>query len=758
MVVTGSGSPRVGPVWPRVGRGVALGALYSPGSMAAALWRTTGLTPPLAKFAVPDDEALTTWIEAAHGGLVTAEITGTLVPALDADVRSAYPAAWSLSGWWRVLRSVSVMETDVLEELRDLCRRAAAGDLGVVLDRASYPTLGRTVCRVRPAGEPWPTERHGARGARLVVGPVDGDPLHMTAADAVAAAYRSCAVPDLEWAHRLDPVGTEEASPVRLRDDVVVAAGADPIPALVRLRPPKGGEERLRRVVRSVANAASWGVFARMDPVRVDAHLTERPGPWCWPPVAAGIPAIARLWLAAVGRWVADQEGALVAQDTDGLVVVSSPGGEIVAVSAERKVRALFSAEVVAMLARFDVLDPFCDGGAFFDIERGEDDRPLHLLALAPKRYVKAQGDGDGGRAVVEATEHALVGVEPPSMAGRDVDRHHLWTRPVAAHALARATGGALRFDAPWDEHDREPFPALARWSAGSPDALARVPEVLGAHAFAPLVEARVDRLLAPGVPAPVTLDPGDDLAGWAQLFWVDGDGRRVEVSTGEDPGTSVALRRLADVAQDWCVPVPAHEPELLEFDRRLARRVGRGGTLVDAQLADPDARADDVQVLYSPGDAAGFVAETARHLGPRRLARLTGLPLKVAERAALGQTISQRNVERAIEALGDPCPERPCALSGCERPVSRPNARYCTPAHADRAYRLRKAHRDAPAGATVCPACGALRYGDASGPCPACGDRAPVVVGTVVCPGCGVERIGDLTAPCRFCERKGRP
>ncbi len=747
---------RVGPCWPCVGRGVALGALFSPGAMAGALWRTTGLTPPLEKFADPDDEALCAWIEAAHGGWVTAEVTGTLLPVLDADVRSAYPAAWSLSGWWDVIRGASVVETNVLEEVRSLCSRAAAGDLGVVLERANYPTLGRTLCSVRPAGEHWPTERHSQRGARLVVGPVDGDPLHMTAADALAAAYRWRGIPDIEWACRLDPVGAEETRPVRLRDDVVVAAGADPIPALVRLRPLKGGDERLRAVVRSAANAACWGVFARMDPVRVDGRLVERPGPWCWPPVAAGVPAVVRLWLAAVDRWATDQGGAIVCRDTDGIAFVSSPDGVMVDVSSDEKTRALPWADVEAMLARFDALDPFCDGGACFDVERGEDDRPLHLLALASKRYVKARADGDGGWEVVEATEHALVGVDPPSMAGRSADRRHLWIRPVALHALDRATHGALPLRAPWDDDDREPFPALARWSAGSPEALSGVPEVLGAHAFAPLVEARVDRLLAPGVPAPVTLDPGDDMAGWAELLWVGPDGRHVAVSTGEDPGTSIPLRRLADVAGDWCIPVPPREPELLCFDRRLARRVGRGGALVDARLADADTRADDAQVLYDEGDAAGFVAETARHLGPRPFARLTGLALKVAERAALGQPISSRNVERAIEALGSPCPERRCALSGCERPVPRPNARYCSAAHADRAYRQRKAHRALPPGASVCQNCGALRFGDVAGPCPACGDRVPLVVETLTCPGCGVARVGDLSAPCRFCERKG--
>jgi hypothetical protein len=248
--------------------------------MAGALWATTGLTPPLTKFNDPDDEALGTWIEAAHGGWVSAEVTGTVVPVLDADVRSAYAAAWSLAGWWHVVRAALVQQADVLAEVRDLCQRAADGDMTVVLERASYPTLGRTLCRVRPTGEPWPTERHSARDSRLVVGPVEGDALHVTAADAVAAAYLGRTVPEIDWATRLDPVGTEEARPVRLRDDVVVPAGTDPIPALVRLRPPKGGDERLRAVIRVVASAAAWGSFARSDPAKIDGRLAERPGPW----------------------------------------------------------------------------------------------------------------------------------------------------------------------------------------------------------------------------------------------------------------------------------------------------------------------------------------------------------------------------------------------------------------------------------------------------------------------------------------------
>lgn len=721
--------PRVGPCSPRVGRGVALGALVSPGSMAGALWAATGLTAPLAKFATPDDEALAAWIEAAHGGWVTAEVTGTVVPAVDADVRSAYPAAWVLAGWWDVVAAGSVEESDVLAEVRAPCRRAAEGDVGVVLERDNYPTLGRTLCRVQPAGEPWPTERHSPRGSRLVVGPVEGDPLHVTAADAVAAAYLGRRMPQIDWARRLDPVGVEGSSPVRIRDDLVVPAGVDPIPALIRLRPPKGGNERLRAVVRVSANASCWGVFARMDPVKTDGRLLERPGPWCWPPIAAGIPALNRLWLAAIDRWVGDRGGAVVARDTDGIVVVSLPDEAMVALFNDLKARALPWNEVKGFLARFDQLDPFGDGRSFWDVERGEDDRPLHVLGLARKRYVKARALGDGWEEI-GGTEHALGGglVDPPSLAGRDTDRRHRWTKPVAAHALTLATTPQVPFRAPWDTEGADPFPALARWSAGSPDALATVPGVLGAHAFSPLVEARVDRQLAPGMPAPIALDPGDDLARWADLAWVDDEGRRVRVSTGEDPGTTVPLARLADVAADWCVPVPPREPRLFHYDRRLARRVGRGGTVVEAQLADPAAEAAGTQVVYSEGDAAGYVAEVAGRLGPRPFARLTGLPLKVAERAALGRPISAASVEKALGALGDDSHvERRCAVDGCEEPVTRPNTRYCSGAHADRAYRSRRARRrtgpDPYADVPVCRGCGALMVGAADSGTGLCSD-----------------------------------
>jgi hypothetical protein len=56
----------------RCGRSVVgLRFAVSPGSLATAARRRSGLTSPLAKFAVPDDEALDRWAGATHGGWVS---------------------------------------------------------------------------------------------------------------------------------------------------------------------------------------------------------------------------------------------------------------------------------------------------------------------------------------------------------------------------------------------------------------------------------------------------------------------------------------------------------------------------------------------------------------------------------------------------------------------------------------------------------------------------------------------------------------
>jgi hypothetical protein len=679
---------------------VGLGSVYSPGGVAAHIMRRSGITPPLRKFAKPDDALLDGWASAAHGGWQTADVRGVVVPVVDADVRSAYPAGWALLDCWRVLRAKRLHQVDVLPTVQRLAERAAAGDLAPLFDRRTYSRLGLTLCQVQLNRETAPVELPIEGGdPHFVVAPVQSStPMWLTWPDVILSALLSRRVPRLLSATRLRPEDEEQVRPVPLRDGTVVPPGEDPWVAAVRLRAEAkaAGDVRLKDVLRVVASSA-WGNSARGDQHRRSggkgrrSKLVERPAEWSWPPIAATVPAVSRMWLAVIDRLVSDAEGAIVTRDTDGLAILAAPEEDKLALPDGRVVRVLSWHEVVEMLAPFDRLNPFDDGRPFFETERGRDDRPLHLLSLAPKRYVKALPDDGGGFEVTGGTEHSLGGdvVGPPNMAGRDAARRHLWTYPVAQHALDRALGGGqIRlFSAPWDAGRAEPWPVLRRFQAATPKTLEELPKVLGAHPFAPVVEAETDRLWHPNhrlAGAPLALDPGTDLSDWPHLSWTDRRSRPLTLTTDPHRVNEVVLGPLSDMAEGWAIPVPVDDP--CEVDVAVIRRVGRGGALVDARLANPEASVEDHLVVIDDGDPATFVRHEVERLGPAAFSRTYGVPLNTAKGIGLrGKTPGGPTIRRVMRALmcGDGVTPTTCALAGCEEPVLlREGARYCSDRH----------------------------------------------------------------------------
>ena len=65
------------------------------------------------------------------------------------------------------------------------------------------------------------------------------------------------------------------------------------------------------------------------------------------------------MWLAMVDRMVSDLGGAIVTRDTDGLAIVALPDGGSITLSDGTTVRALSWAQIDALLAPFDALNPF---------------------------------------------------------------------------------------------------------------------------------------------------------------------------------------------------------------------------------------------------------------------------------------------------------------------------------------------------------------------------------------------------------------
>lgn len=677
--------------------------VVSPGSVASRILDRTA-TPPLAKFTMPDDEDLDRWQAAAHGGWCTSTLRGQVVPVVDADLRQAYPSAWTVLQTWEALTARHLRRVDVTEKVRSLCERVAVGDFTALHDRVTYGDFGLTISEVLPDGEPWPVERPGKRGPRFDIVPLrSADPMPFAWGDVLLAAALSGRVPNILSATRLAPVGIEDGlRPVPLRDGLVVPAGEDPIPWLVRLRPEKGtGQDRLRDCIRGVANPASWGVFARLDQHRVAGELRERVARWTWPPIAAGVPAVVRLWLAMIERQVRDLGGAVIARDTDGVAIVASPEGGDVELRDGRSVRALSWAQVDDLLRPFDKLNPFEDGKPAWSVDREHEGRPLHMLSLGPKRYILAvEREGDAYRAV-GGTEHSLGGgvVDPPAMGGRDSDRRHVWTLPVAQRALDRATGGACAWTSPWDGSDGEAFPVLRRFSAGSPDALSELPKDLGAHPFGALVEGQVDKLHGdPG--APVALDPGTDLSDWQGLDWRNGEGERVRVGVRPGPRVDVVVRVLDEWALGWCSPMAPDDMGLVEVDPHLIRRVGRGGALIDALIADPDVRPEDHQVVYDLGNPEGLIADLVQALGRRPFAATFGIPKTTVLDIAHGARPDEVTIGRVLDGLtAGRVVQRLCA--GCGEKTWRPSG-YCSPTCREAA----KARRRRGAGGVVRAVC----------------------------------------------------
>src|ERR1700678_2787627 len=356
-----------------MGVGLGLGGAYSPGGTAAQLLLRMGLRPPLAQFRLGDDE-YGAWLRAFHGGWVTSgPIDGQPFPALDADVRSAFPALASLIGWWLHLGAQRLQPVDVTGAFE---RFLAAPDLAQrMLDPDTWLRWGLTRVVVHAQGEPWPIEVAEPTGPRLYVLPTRAESLDGTWLDAVAATELAGHPVQVLRAVRLAPRGrqgglsTVRVAGARLHPEI------DPAVSLVRLRrrAVSEGNVRLASLLRVLANAIVYGNPARFDPDRGG----ERPGPWCFPPLAATVSAAARCVLALIEANVRNRGGLIAARDTDGLLLVASRRGDPIELPNGTTGRALSWCDAEAMFDPFDALSPFGDGQPFWSVQREHHGRPL---------------------------------------------------------------------------------------------------------------------------------------------------------------------------------------------------------------------------------------------------------------------------------------------------------------------------------------------------------------------------------------------
>jgi len=302
--------------------GLDLRRIHSPGSVASELLVRMGLAAPLGHFDLDDGE-LQSWMAGLHGGWVatSTERLGSPFLAADLDVRSAYPTVAVLLGWWTHLCAEAVECQDVTEDFR---RCLASPDLAERMrDPKTWRHWGMTRVVLRPRGERLPVEVEGDDGeSRLIVVPTEADRFDAAWPDAVLGTLLAERAVEVLEAIQLVPTGRQRG----LRTIQVLGAELDPRndPAVIlgrRRRQAKvQGEKRRADALRSVMNAMVWGNPARFDPA---AGGSERPGPWCWPPLASTVSAGSRCLMALADVGV----GPAGYLDTDGAIVPLLTGG-----------------------------------------------------------------------------------------------------------------------------------------------------------------------------------------------------------------------------------------------------------------------------------------------------------------------------------------------------------------------------------------------------------------------------------------------
>jgi len=250
--------------------------------------------------------------------------------------------------------------------------------------------------------------------------------------DVVASVIKTGRVPKIVDAFRIEPVGTLPGlNATKLRGSIEIdPTGQDFFKVVIEERKrlasrtdlTKAEKERLDKALKVLANAASYGIYAEMNPQESDqkawvachgidsepfkcqvAH-PDMPGAYCFPPLASLITGAARLMLALLEHCVSELDGTYAMEDTDSMAIVASefggivacPGGPYETKDGQSAVKALTWKQVQKISERFAALNPYDRDAVPGSVLKIEDDnfdpetasqRQLYCFAISAKRY-----------------------------------------------------------------------------------------------------------------------------------------------------------------------------------------------------------------------------------------------------------------------------------------------------------------------------------------------------------------------------------
>lgn len=410
---------------------------YSPASLGKAHLRKMGIAPVLDRQPKFSKQHLGYAESAFFGGRTSAHIRKVPVPVVYTDFLSMYPTVNALMGLWRyVVAGEIALVLGCSSETIDFLKTIKPETL---FDQETWKSLPAFV-RVVPDGDVLPTRAKYSRESNdyqvglnhlhaVTDNPQDG--LWFALPDVAASVLLTGRMPTIIDAFRIVPKGMAAGlRAIRLRDTVTI----DPRPqdffkAIIEerkrlaLNMELSAEERdrLDKALKVLANATSYGIFAEMrreesaekaavtcygiDPTPFECRVLnpEKPGEYCFPPLASVITAAARLMLALLERCVTDLGGTYAMEDTDSMAVVATQRGGLIEFlggpyrrNGKPAIRPLSWAQVDAIAERFAALSPYDRTAIPGSILKIEDDnfdpetrrqRQLWCLAISAKRY-----------------------------------------------------------------------------------------------------------------------------------------------------------------------------------------------------------------------------------------------------------------------------------------------------------------------------------------------------------------------------------
>ena len=446
---------------------------YSPASIGKAYLRKMGIDPVLERQPKFPKRYLGCAQSAFFGGRTSAHIRRVPVPVVYCDFLSMYPTVILNMDLWHFVTAGEITVKPCKREIQRFLRNLKPMDLF-----ADAPWKNMAVfVRVIPDGDILPCRaKYSVKtkdwqvGVNYLYG-TDGDMEHAlwySLPDILASVILTGKIPKIIDAFRLHAVGKlSTLKPVYLRGRVPV----DPLLqdffkvaieerklSSRRTDIPESEKKWLDTSLKCLSNSTGFGIYGQMNRLETQKKIAvtcygrhgrsyectianpEKPGPFCFPPLASLITAGARLMLALLEYRVRELGGTYAMEDTDSMAIVATesgglipcPGGPYRTKQRKRAVKALSFEQVRDLSESFRPLTPYNPDAISesvlkiekdnFDPKTG-DQRQLYCLAISAKRYVLFTLDETGNPVLLRTSvnnkedkwsEHGLGHLQNP--------------------------------------------------------------------------------------------------------------------------------------------------------------------------------------------------------------------------------------------------------------------------------------------------------------------------------------------------------